>query len=265
MKSFNKLIALLVFQGCFLTSFAQVSLDHTFTPTTSYYVVGFENVVEPIGYYCFITANSQISMYNADCTLYKTINVNLPSGFSLSSVSTAGKHIINTDDKAELFVSASSGQTNNSNSIALIINEDGQIISNLGTNYLFYSMGFHKVNDQIKMMVSEYHYTNQQTLSYSYSVYTCYGNFSPNSAKPFSYNMDLAKPYPNPAVNIINLPYQLEPGKTSVIRVYNMGGQMISSYNIGSDFDAISIDVSHYAKGVYTYEYDGISNKFVVQ
>ena len=248
-----------------MTSFAQVSLEHTFSPTSSYYVIGFENIAEPIGYYCFISNDRQISLYNADYTLFKAINVNLPSGYSLASVSTAGKHIINTDDKAELFVSASCGQMDNNNSIALIINEDGQIISNLGTNYLLYCMGFHKVNDQIRMMVSEYHYTNQQTLSYLYSVYSCFGNYTPNNASSFSSDMNLASPYPNPAVNIVNLPYQLESGKTSVIKVYNINGQLMGSYPIGSDFEAISVDVSHYAKGIYTYEYNGISNKFVVQ
>ena len=265
MKSFNKLFALLFLQACCLNAFSQVSLDHTFTPTTAYYVIGFENVVEPIGYYCFIATEHQINMYKADYTLYKAIDVTLPQGYSLSSVATAGKHLINTDDKVELFISASSSQMSNNNSTALIINEDGQIIHNFGYNYMINSMGFHNVNGQIKMLVMDYQYTNQQTLSYLYSVYSCYGNFTPSGITTLPTTLDVVKPYPNPAVNMINLTYKLEPGRTSVIRVYNMNGQLMDSFNIGSDFEAITVDLSRYAKGIYTYEYDGISNKFIVQ
>ena len=252
---------------CSMHSFAQVSLDHTFTPTSSYYLIGFENIAEPIDYYCFISSDHQISLYNPNYTLYKTINVNLPQGYSLSSVASAGKHIINTDDKVELFVSAGGSTTDNNNSTALIINEDGQIIHSFGYNYFIYCYGFHAANEQIKMLVTEYHITNQQTyeLSYLYSIYSCFGNFTPTRTTSFSTNTNLLSPYPNPAVNFINLPYKLMQGKTSVIRIYNMNGQLMDSYNIGSDFEAISIDVSRYIKGVYTYEYDGISNKFIVQ
>ena len=110
----------------------------------------------------------------------------------------------------------------------------------------------------------ESHQNNNNTITYSYSVYSCYGNYSPNNAIQ-SFSNIIATPYPNPAVNSINLPYKLEPGITSVIKVYNMNGQMIDNFKIGSDFEAITIDVSHYFKGVYTYEYNGISNKFIVQ
>ena len=265
MKSFHKLLAVLFLQACCFNAFSQVSLDHTFTPTTAYYVIGFENVVEPIGYYCFIATEHQINMYKADYTLYKAIDVNLLRGYTLSSVATAGKHLINTDDKVELFVSANSSQTSNTNSTALIINEDGQIIHSFGYNYMLNSMGFFNVNGQIKMLVMEYQFTTHQTLSYLYSVYSCYGNFTPSGITSMSSTLDAVQPFPNPAVNTINLTYKLEPGKTSVIRVYNMNGQLMDSFNIGSDFEAIIVDLSHYAKGIYIYEYDGISNKFVVQ
>lgn len=263
MKTFNKIFTLLLLQSCFLTSFAQISLDHTFNVFTTSFV-GFENVNEPIDYFCFVANDHQICMYNPNYTLYKTIDVNLPQGYSLSSISSAGKHIINNDDKVEFFVSANNNQIGNNYYTAMIINEDGQIINNLGYNYMTFCMGFINVNSQIKMILMEYQQNNSSTITYSYSVYSCYGNYSPNNAIQ-SFSNIIATPYPNPAVNIINLPYKLMSGKTSVIKIYNMNGQMMDSYNIGSDFEAISIDVSRYAKGVYTYEYDGISNKFIVQ
>lgn len=263
MKTFNKIFALFLLQGCFLNSFAQVSLDHTFNAFTTS-LVGFENVNEPIDYFCIVTNDHQICMYNPNYILYKTIDVNLPQGYSLSSISSAGKHIINNDDKIEFFVSANNNQIGNTYYTAMIINEDGQIINNLGYNYMTFCMGFINVNDQIKMILMKYHQNNNSTITYSYSVYSCYGNYSPNNAIQSFSNL-VSKPYPNPAVNTINLPYKLEPGNTSVIKIYNMNGQMIDSFKIGCDFEAITIDVSHYAKGVYTYEYNGISNKFIVQ
>jgi hypothetical protein len=62
----------------------------------------------------------------------------------------------------------------------------------------------------------------------------------------------------------ISLPYKLQQGETSVMRILNTNGQLIETKNIGSDFEQIQLNVSNYRKGMYIYEVNGVSQRFVV-
>ncbi len=271
MNILKKLCFLLCFNYFASISFGQVTLEYTFpTSSTSAFHADFEYINESTDLYIIPSANNQLKLYNSDYTLYKTINLNLPSGYSLQQAYSIGKHIINTDDKVELSVSAInsnafSNQEPNNYSTMLIINEDGQVIHNFGYNYLISFTSLIRTNNQLKLALLEYHQENNNTTTYHYSVYSCSGNYSPEDAVSEPHSNSTMHPFPNPTMSRINLPYKLEEGKTSSIRIYNLNGQLMDTFNIGSDFEFISIDVSNYAKGVYVYEYNGISNKFVVQ
>ncbi|MDR1678374.1 MAG: T9SS type A sorting domain-containing protein [Prevotellaceae bacterium] len=72
----------------------------------------------------------------------------------------------------------------------------------------------------------------------------------------------VSPPYPNPANTIVTLPYKLAQGKTSVMNIYSTSGQLIESKQIDSVFDRILLNVSGYAKGIYLYEANDVSNRF---
>ena len=121
--------------------------------------------------------------------------------------------------------------------------------------------GVIKIGNKPKLVV--YH-SSINTSQYIYDIYSCSGNYTGNSVKLYESDNQLA-PYPNPTTNIINLPYKLEKGTTNVMNIYTINGQFVESYNLGSDFEMITLDVNNYPKGVYVYEYNGKSNKFIVQ
>lgn len=236
---------------------AQLTLDHTFS---GYLLGSYPYVEEPIGLYynaAFVNSNS-FYLYNSNYSLYKTVILNLPSGYSLFQVSSLGKHIINTDEKAEFFIAA-----HNSNNVqwAKIVNEDGVIIQDFGNGNSI-SCSTHKVGNQLRLIVRKVSYNNSIT-SYQTDVYICQGNYS--AVASFENENTTMQPYPNPTTTLINLPYRIEKGTVSTINIYNINGQLVDSYNIGGDFEMITIDVNNYSKGIYVYEYNGISNRFVVQ
>jgi len=72
-------------------------------------------------------------------------------------------------------------------------------------------------------------------------------------------------PYPNPTNTAINLPYNLEKGETSVMRISSITGQLVEIIQIDFTADKILLNVSGYAKGVYLYEVNGVSNRFIVE
>lgn len=233
---------------------AQLTLDHTFS---GYLLRSYPYVEEPIGLYYnagYFNSNT-FFLYNSNYTLYKTVVVNLPSGYTLSSVSSLGKHIINTDDKAEFFVNALHSSTYQH--VAKIINEDGTLIQDLGQASSCFFGGIYKIGDQLRLDIIKGG-SNYQT-----EVYICQGNY--NAVESFEIENSTMHPYPNPTTTLINLPYHIDKGTVSTINIYNINGQLVDSYNIGGDFEMITIDVNNYAKGIYVYEYNGISNRFVVQ
>lgn len=70
--------------------------------------------------------------------------------------------------------------------------------------------------------------------------------------------------YPNPAGETITLPYKLAQG-TSVMNIYSIDGQLIESRQIDSLSGGILLNVSGYAPGIYLYEANGESNRFIVK
>jgi hypothetical protein len=71
--------------------------------------------------------------------------------------------------------------------------------------------------------------------------------------------------YPNPATSFINLPFELNKGETSTMNIYDINGRLIEQKPIGYHFKNLELNVSNYKAGTYIYEYNGKSNRFVVQ
>ena len=254
-KTFVILLSLTIFVG---KASAQLTLDHTFS---EFVVSSYQIVDEPIGLY-YNSANlnpNSFHLYNSNYSLYKTVVLNLPSGYTLSNVFSLGKHLINTDDKAEFFINASNS---NSTYLSKIVNEDGVVIQELGQGSSSCS-GIYKAGTQLRLNIIKSSVGQNYQVSYQTDVYICHGNY--NAVASFENENTTMQPYPNPTTTLINLPYHIDKGTVSTINIYNINGQLVDSYNIGGDFEMITIDVNNYAKGIYVYEYNGISNRFVVQ
>ena len=50
----------------------------------------------------------------------------------------------------------------------------------------------------------------------------------------------------------------------SIMNIFNTKGQLIEAKQIDFSFDKILLNISNYSKGVYLYEVNGISKRFVV-
>ena len=238
-------------------SFAQLTLDHTFSDEVhcSYPIID-----EPIGLY-YMALDNTFYLYNSNYSLYKTVVIDFPSGYKISSVMPLGKHLINTDDKIEFFIIA---YYQSSSYWTKIVNEDGVVMQDLGQlGVMPLCSGVYKVGTQLRLNIYKGAMNLSYVVHYQTEVYICHGNY--NAVASFENENTTMRPYPNPTTALINLPYHIDKGTVSTINIYNINGQLVDSYNIDGDFEMIVIDVSNYAKGIYVYEYNGISNRFVVQ
>lgn len=212
-------------------------------------------------YYPMIPDGNVIYIYNWNGSLYKTVSVVPPSGYSVYAISCLSKKFINNDDKLEMCVTlmATSHSGDNLNEKMWLINEDGTKLNDFGNGYSF-SASFASYNGETHLTILK---TTINPTAYSTTIYRCSGSGVVNIAQPDENVIGLA--YPNPAINVITLPYQLKDKLTSHIHIYNESGHLVSTIPVGAHFNEIKVDVSSYSSGIYFYECEGKTNSFIVQ
>lgn len=213
-------------------------------------------------YYTYMPNGNSISIYNWNGSLYKTVYVTPPSGYSVQIVSCLSKKIINNDDKLEMCVVFVSSSTDNSSHKMWLINEDGTKLNDFGNAYSW-SSGYATHNGGKHLNITKMLVDASYNLSYTTIIYNCSGSGSLGIAQPNS--TELRAAYPNPANNTITIPYKLGNKATSEIHIYNAHGQLYTTIPIGAHFNEIKLDISSFPAGLYIYECEGISNRFIVQ
>ena len=281
----KKILILLSVMCVSLITKGQLNLLHSFQNNSDYgYALyeknAWEAVMEPVDYYILPGYDfSQVNIYNQNFVLIKQIDL---TNFPISSpnpsiyptqtpgtlIRCLGKHLINADDKIEFlvnvnFVSTSSlgGQI----SKKLIVNEDKEIVFGFDLDVSNFS-DIYKIGNQLVLITNENTYYNSSvTTQKYYNIYSLGGNYNPGTMVTYTRKGDYPNPYPNPTQNTITLPYTLHSNETTQLKVFNINGQLMETFNIGSDFDRILLNVNDYPKGTYIYTYNGVSKKFVVQ
>lgn len=215
-------------------------------------------------YYTYIPTGNAISIYNWNGSLYKMISVTPPSGYSVNSVTCLSKKCINNDDKLEMCVifSTTSSTDYNTSHKMWLINEDGTKLNDFGNAYSW-SSGFVSYDGATHLNVTKMNVDASFNVTYTTIIYSCSGSGVAGTTKP--HDIDLGLAYPNPAANTITLPYKLTNKSTSQINIYDANGRLYTSIPVGMHFNEVKVDVSTYPAGVYFYECEGISYRFVVQ
>lgn len=247
---------------------AQITLLHTFeeddvsacSPT----------IVEDVGVYYYVTDSTDGSniyhyptyyYYDSEFNFYKSYQFQIArySGISLFPT----RHLIDTDDELEFIVTESSLTSYGSRLHNYIMEEDGTIIydfDNANGIVVGSSFEFVLMNNEIRLLRNVSYYDGIESHG-NLEVYGTGGNYS---AEEFQLVTNSVA-YPNPARSNITIPYELEDGETATMSIYNLNGQLIERFEIGSHFNQVQLNISGYSPGIYLYEYKGRSNKFIVQ
>ena len=255
MKKTILLFSLFVFV---LSVKSQISLEHTFTTDYSG-VAWFSTSAGGIKYYIINdTISNQVTFYNEDYSIYKTVQVNRPSGYSINVLNPSDQ-LFNTDNSLEFICYFVKSNYPNYIVKISIYNENGQILKDFNYNYIASPVIISNGNNTKLCIRANSKNSNS---NYVDEIYSLPGHLA-SSLKSFITN-EREQPYPNPTNTIINLPYNIKTGTTSILRIYNINGQLIQEKQIDSIFDNLLLDVSAFHSGIYLYEYNGISNSFIV-
>lgn len=279
-KILSFIILLMFWLSLIQVTEAQITLEHTFSNETVNFNMGVLNGTanflsesatypENSFYFTKIVNNSyEIKIYNSDYSLntYNKYQFTPPTGYKLTSVSPS-KKLFNSDNDYEFIVtfsktSYSSYDNNYYKSILYDIN--GKVIKDFGTgsSITIYPFLF-IINNQYKLMVLRTIYDIENNSITNTEIYSVPGTYSSLNVSEYKINKNQTA-YPNPTHYSITLPYQLKQGEISEMLIFNIKGQLVESKQIDFLFDKILLDVSNYSKGIYFYEVNGMSSKFVV-
>lgn len=242
-----------------LNSHAQINLEHTLTsssPISWFYT----NSNGTMFYTSPDTLSNQLKLYNEDCSLYKTISIPRPKGYS-TTISYLSDKLFNSNSSIEFICSFYKYNLTTGYTYKIIIyDENLTVLKDFGTyNYYAYA-GVIYEGSLNKLLI--WGWTSNSNSQYINQIYSLPGSM-PNYVSELKLS-NIKSAYPNPAKTIITLPYILAIGQTSIIRIYKLNGQLVDQKQIDSTFDKILLNVESYQPGIYVYEYDGVSKKFIV-
>jgi hypothetical protein len=253
---------------------AQITLAHTFDGNAVYSAIEDWIVIPIVNYYVELKIESeqtQVKLYADDFSLYKTISITPPEGFKNGNVFGFSKNIFTDDDKVAFMIRYNKYVDGLMYETIILYDENGATLKDFGMAEYMWGQIYITSDNKFRFSVMKYILTNPEAETWEDRIYeskteaySLPGTISTTNAKLVPMSQSLQPPYPNPSNTTITLPYKLQSGETSVMRILNTNGQVMETKRIGSDFEQIQLNVSNYRKGMYIYEVNGVSNRFVV-
>lgn len=235
--------------------FGQINLEHSFD--LEEHILNYSDS-QDLKYVSL--KGSQIYIYNSDYSLYKTFNIQIPSGYEYTDLSiynefpfNVSKYIFNDDSKLEFFVFFRGSYPV---SKIIVFNEDGNIVKDFDGNYFYELVTIFHDNTQNKNKLKMGRNDEDGKLTFDiYSLPT-----TELSLKEVQSKMELSA-FPIPTNRILNI---LNPQNgENKIEVYDTSGKLVLNKSFGISESKISIDVENLSKGIYIYKIGDLSSKFI--
>ena len=253
----KKVILLIAVLGFFRAG-AQVTLEHTYDGQGVIAHLEFQDEK----YALLEASNYRCRLYNADHSLYKTVNLQVPAGgVTINNLQHVTDGLFNTDALIEFsytyyLISGSSVVYE-----TRVANENGQVLVTVsGASAAFVD----HIGDSWKFIAWIYDYSSTPALADT-RVYSLPGHLVTTISET-SEQKWMKFPYPNPTKNVITLNYDLQAGKDGELLITDINGRIIRNIAIGPDFSSIKVFVGDFPDGLYLYQVVGGSGNgsFVV-
>ena len=208
-------------------------------------------------YTYFNTLDTTVSIYSLNHKLISRVSLKIPQGHSFVNCYSFYRRVFDQDDGIEHLTLLHDNLDRNSYSI-LIHDDDGSILMSFDSIITSQVLS---TTQGAKLMINRYT-LSQGILNH---IYRLPGKIP--TQKPAPFEESALEIYPNPAVNSVELAYQLPENQTTgKIHVYYVKGNLMETVLVGPAFREVEIDVSSYPSGLYIAKLNEREvKKFVVQ
>ncbi|MDP2234891.1 MAG: T9SS type A sorting domain-containing protein [Bacteroidales bacterium] len=251
LKSISALVLLMLWS---FISNAQITLESTYSHSGTYtYLPSSGNK-----FFIMDVANSQCKIYNVNHSLWKTINLSVPSNNWLYDIKFVSEGLFTTDNTlcmAYIFYNYNeTGQYYTYT--ARVVRENGSILLNIpGCQYLY----VHKLADQsTKLLAYSYDYS-----VWPYTIQTTVYNLpgqlitATPSVGAESIHDSFLPAFPNPANMQVNIPYSLPEGiMQGRLLLLDTAGNLIKTFSIENNAGVFPVPSASFPRGTYFYRFE---------
>ncbi|MHB0756985.1 T9SS type A sorting domain-containing protein [Polaribacter sp. M15] len=206
-------------------------------------------------FYTLDWTNNQVNIYNSSHNIYKTVSINLESGYEMRELYLPTDKLFNSNSKIEFIIF--SVQTDSPYQPSLrLFDEDGTLLFDFGN-----SRGielFKTPNDSYKLITAQ---STSNEKEISYKVYSLSGTLSVSQENLFNKQKIIG--FPNPSSKTISITNPLKNNVNDKIKVYDINGRKVLEKTIVGNGENIELDISLLSKGIYNYRIRELGNKFV--
>lgn len=264
MKRISIILAVFVISA--YHSQGQINYEHTYTGVSAAYI---HLPVAGYKYYVMDVANCQCRMYNNDHSLWKTINLSIPSGYYLCDIQFVTEDLFNTDNTIEmLYVSYNYNTTLKYYTYdTRIVNEYGTLLLSMpyaGYSYIYPA----ETGSKLFMWIYDFSIFPETVNTMVYSIPGKLNSVVTGSSDELKSSQHSA--YPNPAINEVTIPYALPSNiNQAELKLYSTNGLLVKSFTVDHTFNSILLKTSELPAGLYVYRiesgtYNSGSRKLIV-
>jgi len=205
--------------------------------------------------------NNSLMVYNPDHSLYKAIQVPVPSGYAIYYVSILTDKLFDNDDQLEAAVAFSKSDSTGTYYLGRVIEDNGTIVTEVADCYSFAAVG---KSSSYKLHCYQAKISNG-SYTYSTKVYSVPGSVATVSPEEGErYNIE-SMSYPNPSNGAVCISYQL-PDKSSIgeLQLFNTAGQQLAVYQLHDLQGNFMLPTAGLTTGTYFYRLvsGAMSSKF---
>lgn len=199
-----------------------------------------------------------VSVYRSDFSLYKDMQIPIFEGCYTAYIFFLSDRLFNSDDKLE-YILYRCTLTNTME--GLLVNEDGDILYDFGdveTSMLPFVTQSPGLNPVMGIYI-----WNTQLQRPSTDMYTLPGIYLP--VKETEGATVLRYPSPNPANDLIEIPYSITGSADPLLTIHNTSGALVEKRILDRNQNKLLLNVSNLPAGTYIYTYGAESGKFIVR
>lgn len=237
-------------------SFGQIILEHAYT--TASYNEDYNNFAfhtdSGLHYYTTNEAEGKVLIYDTSHNLYKTVTLNLETGFNLETVNLLTDKLFNANSNIEFIVVSRNNDVTPSIKKMTLYDEDGANLFEFGNRWNATCV---KNSDSNYKLITS---TLKSDPDY-YEVYDLPGVLSVAQQETLIKSQLFS--FPNPASNRITIVNSLKSGQIELLEVFDISGKKILEKNVSGNSKEINLDVTNFKSGVYIYKLNGKTNRFI--
>lgn len=284
MKTFSKIFASIMLLISSSAVFAQIELVHSFSSEKEeddLYFVGkiygeYDNYesrnfsgVEGFVQTKVDTENNTFSMntFSSDFSSFTTKNFQFSSinGYKIDHVQIT-QHIFNNDDEFEFMVNYRLADNHdwesNEYEKIVVFDSKGNTIKDFGASreMWWFLDGVFILNNHAYIIIEKYN--DGHTVKELYSVPT---TINPNQLKSATISNTTLSAFPNPAKTYVNLSYNVSGVEDAVMTITDASGRVVEQKTVNAMSDKLHLNVANYKRGMYFYEVQGFTGRFIVE